>query len=131
MMVPARASIVSSFQCNRENTSKGAVTLCNFSCNLSRKALGDKLHETLHKRSHLETSSCDCAKKRKVNKSNKLLRSDEGLTLETSKSCLKSLQKVEPWAKLLHSPILYHTCGSMCLVLCFDTKKEQKQRIVP
>ena len=37
-------------------------------------------------------------------------------------------------AKFPHSPILYYPCGSMCVVLCFATKKQQKQqkqRIVP
>ena len=34
-------------------------------------------------------------------------------------------------AKFPHSAILHYTCGSMCVVLCFATKKQQKQRIVP
>ena len=45
---------------------KDAVTPCNFLCNLSRNALQDKLHETLQKRSHLATGSCEFAKKRKA-----------------------------------------------------------------
>ena len=35
------------------------------------------------------------------------------------------------WAKFPHSPILHYACGSMYAVLCFTTKKQQKQRIVP
>ena len=34
-------------------------------------------------------------------------------------------------AKFPHSPILHYACGSMYVVLCFITKKQQKQRIVP
>ena len=34
-------------------------------------------------------------------------------------------------AKFPCSPILHYVCGSMCVVLCFATKKQQKQRIVP
>ena len=34
-------------------------------------------------------------------------------------------------AKFPHSPILHYACGSMCVVLCFATKKQQKQRKVP
>ena len=34
-------------------------------------------------------------------------------------------------AKFLHSSILHYACGSMCVVLCFATKKQQKQHIVP
>ena len=33
-------------------------------------------------------------------------------------------------AKFPHSPILQYACGSMYVVLCFATKKQQKQRIV-
>ena len=33
-------------------------------------------------------------------------------------------------AKFPHSPILHYACGSMGVVLCFATKKQQKQRIV-
>ena len=29
-----------------------------------------------------------------------------------------------------HSPILHNACASMCVVLCFATKKQQKHRIV-
>ena len=35
------------------------------------------------------------------------------------------------WAKFPHSPILHYACGSIYVVLCFATKKQQKQRIVP
>ena len=34
-------------------------------------------------------------------------------------------------AKFPHSPILHYACGSMYVVRCFTTKKQQKQRIVP
>ena len=34
-------------------------------------------------------------------------------------------------AKFPHSPILHYACGSMYVVLCFTTKKQQKRRIVP
>ena len=27
--------------------------------------------------------------------------------------------------------VLHYSCGSICVVLCFATKKQQKQRIVP
>ena len=33
-------------------------------------------------------------------------------------------------AKFPHSPILHYACGSMYVVLCFATKKQQKPRIV-
>ena len=33
--------------------------------------------------------------------------------------------------KFPHRPILHYACGSMYVVLCFPTKKQQKQRIVP
>ena len=33
--------------------------------------------------------------------------------------------------KFPHSPILHYACGSMLVVLCFATKKQQKQRIIP
>ena len=43
-----------------------------------------------------------------------------------------SLKKLEETsAKFPHSPILHNACGSMCVVLCFATKQQQKQRIVP
>ena len=34
-------------------------------------------------------------------------------------------------AKFPHSPILHYACGLMYVVLCFATKKQQKQHIVP
>ena len=34
-------------------------------------------------------------------------------------------------AKFPPSPILHYACGSRYVVLCFATKKQQKQRIVP
>ena len=38
---------------------------------------------------------------------------------------------LKPGAKFPHSPILHYACGSMYVVLCFATKKQQKKRIVP
>ena len=34
-------------------------------------------------------------------------------------------------AKFPHSPILHYACGSMYVVPCLSTRKQQKQRIVP
>ena len=34
-------------------------------------------------------------------------------------------------AKFPHNPILHYACGLMYVVVCFATKKQQKQRIVP
>ena len=51
---------------------------------------------------------------------------------QMDKVCLPNLS-VGPkkcWAKFPHSPILHYACGPMYVVLCFTTKKQQKQRIV-
>ena len=34
--------------------------------------------------------------------------------------------RVKHWDKFPHSPILHYACGSMCVVLCFATKKQKK-----
>ena len=46
-------------------------------------------------------------------------------------SLLKAISVLLKSAKFPYNPILHYASGSMCVVLCFATKKQQNQRIVP